>query len=654
MPPVEEKAHDKAEIRFANRPWLFALPFFLFLAAQCVYFAWSTGPTLDEPFYIARGPLALKYQMYGLSMEAPPLAPQLGTLPMLLMNFKFPFEKILYLPDPNLPDFSLTGSAFLFKSGNPPYLMLFFARLPIIAITLLLAFFVYRWSYELYGLGGGLLSLSLLSLCPNVIAHGSLFTTDMAGATFMFLGIFSLNRLFKSNRPRDAVWTGVFCGLALVSKLNTALLFPILFSLFAVYALLEGRKAKAIDFSQWNRPLAAAAFSLLALTVSHRQSGIMFGPACMVLIGFCFFEKGLPPQRAKRIFFLLLYTAGWIACWVPLLAASKKASFSVRGAFSIWLMLLLFLNIAALKIKNAEWLKGLLKAHSLIWVIAAFIIVFDHTDFTRTMLRWKPFGQFIGSLNAVISHTQGHHVICVSNSFITCDWRYFTASLVAKTPSLTLTLFVAGLAGLLLLRTSLIKKICLMLPPFAYLFVASFLNKLNIGLRHVLPVFPYLFVIAGGAVLLLNKIRNTTLKSTACTIVAGLWLLTAGRNLSIYPDYLSYFTEWVGDAYQGALLTADSNIDWGQNNRRMLELIQQLGIKKITMAVTASNDAEYDYAGIEWERRSPYDLKNPAPGYYVLDLPAYIWHQSPGAKDSFFQNRKPDYTAGRTLYLFKV
>ena len=49
-----------------------------------------------------------------------------------------------------------------------------------IILSLLLALYVLRWSYELYGRNGALLSLSLYVFDPNLLAHGHLVTADLA------------------------------------------------------------------------------------------------------------------------------------------------------------------------------------------------------------------------------------------------------------------------------------------------------------------------------------------------------------------------------------------------------------------------------------------------------------------------------------------
>ena len=122
----------------------------------------------------------------------------------------------------------------------------------------------------------------------------------------------------------------------------------------------------------------------------------------------------------------------------------------------------------------------------------------------------------------------------------------------------------------------------LLLPPVSFMLVASFMNHINIGLRHVLPVYPFLCLIAGAA---WAGISNGTIKKAALTVFGIFYLFTAARNLTLHQDALSYFSEWIGDAEQGAQLTADSNLDWGQNNRRLLELAKRLEIKKLKIAL---------------------------------------------------------------------
>jgi hypothetical protein len=631
--------------------WLGMAIFLLAILFQGLYFAWTTGQTLDEPFYAASGYLMVRYNQYVFWLEHPPISTQLGALPLLFLQPNFPIhDPIIISGSENVIDWAKTGLQFLYQKGNNPYLMLFLGRLPMILLTMALGATVFLWAFELYGLAGALLSLSLFSFSPDILAHGSLFTTDMTITAFFFITIYRLKKFFEDFTLRNAVWVGLFCGLTMLSKISALVLFPIFGLIFATYYFIEKEKnIPEIKLGKW--PLILTYF-LFAMCLSNRLSGILFGPLCLVLIGFSWFEKGLPQDKKKYWALLILFAAFWIASWLPLMLAVKKTSLTFRLVASVWALNVLGIFLYGIRSKIKADFKVLLKVHSFIWVLAAVVIIFDHTDFFITIPKWKPFAHYISTFNLVLSHVTSNHVHCVPNSFISCDWRYFMTSMMAKIPLMSLTLFVVGIFGLRTLKIRITDKALIWLPPLIFLFVASFVNRINIGLRHVLPVYPFIFLIAGASIPLFARVNVIFVRRLAFFLIGFGVVLMIQRNLSTAPYYLSYFNELVGDAEAGARLTSDSNIDWGQSNRKAGEWAKMNGIRKLNVSVAASNEAEYAYHGVEMKRMSVEDFNSPAPGYYALDLHSYLAERE--RKASWFYQKMPDYKAGKTIYIFQV
>jgi hypothetical protein len=92
------------------------------------------------------------------------------------------------------------------------------------------------------------------------------------------------------------------------------------------------------------------------------------------------------------------------------------------------------------------------------------------------------------------------------------------------------------------------------------LFVMSFLTDINLGLRYVLPIFPFWFVLVSRAAALFEPRR---LGLAAVIIVPLVWNIT--RCGWIHPDHLAHFNEMVGGPKNGYRHLIDSNLDWGQD-----------------------------------------------------------------------------------------
>jgi hypothetical protein len=149
---------------------------------------------------------------------------------------------------------------------------------------------------------------------------------------------------------------------------------------------------------------------------------------------------------------------------------------------------------------------------------------------------------------------------------------YFAVAYLVKEPIAVILLLGTGLVVLLRDRsTTLLSRLFLLLPP-AVFFVAYSFKAAAIGVRYLLPVFPFAFLIAGLGLTMLFRSRFVVARSVA--MVLCVWLLIA--TIGIYPDHLAYFNEaacllhdpsqigFDGGSRCGTAWLDDSNVDWGQ------------------------------------------------------------------------------------------
>jgi hypothetical protein len=96
----------------------------------------------------------------------------------------------------------------------------------------------------------------------------------------------------------------------------------------------------------------------------------------------------------------------------------------------------------------------------------------------------------------------------------------------------------------------------LILPPLSYVSVAM-VGRLNLGYRHLLPMFPFLYVAIGQLGQVLGGRRGRL-------VMGGLLIGLALENLLTFPHYLAFFNLAVGGPSAGHRYLVDSNLDWGQ------------------------------------------------------------------------------------------
>ena len=167
-------------------------------------------------------------------------------------------------------------------------------------------------------------------------------------------------------------------------------------------------------------------------------------------------------------------------------------------------------------------------------------------------------------------------------------WLYFPITFLAKTPLPTLILIVVGLIYLIFSKNRLAGTMFLLVPVICF-FAAAVWSHINIGIRHILPLYPFLFVWLGGVVAALWA-RGS--KSIRCALLLlATW--TVGSTLAIHPDYLAYFNEAAGGPDHGHKILVDSNLDWGQDLKGLKTWMERSKIDKIQLAYFGTANPVY-------------------------------------------------------------
>jgi hypothetical protein len=146
-------------------------------------------------------------------------------------------------------------------------------------------------------------------------------------------------------------------------------------------------------------------------------------------------------------------------------------------------------------------------------------------------------------------------------------WYYYFLTLLYKVPEGTWILVLLGLAAarpVACSRAAWTDEIVLWTVPLAVMFSISFLTDINLGLRYVLAIAPYVFIATGKVVpwvLGMPAPRKWVMGS----IVGGCLGSTIAATASIHPHYLAYFNWASGGPDRVPARLIDSNLDWGQD-----------------------------------------------------------------------------------------
>ena len=169
---------------------------------------------------------------------------------------------------------------------------------------------------------------------------------------------------------------------------------------------------------------------------------------------------------------------------------------------------------------------------------------------------------------------------------------YFFVAFLAKSSIAFLLLTALLLAGLVVGGRPARADAALFLLPAGVLFLASIGTSYNIGIRHMLPVFPLLAMAGAG---LFRRVRAAAGPAARPALLAlcALPFVSAGELIRIHPHELSYFNPFAGGPEKARAILSDSNVDWGLDLGRLADELKRRGVTDPTIAYFGGDDVLY-------------------------------------------------------------
>ena len=542
------------------------------------------GLTTDEMAHAATGYMAWTEADFRVDPIHPPLARMWMTWPLAIRD---DLQPVLLRPEHLLWNRFMQPVAQWVHQTNDARGLLLWPRVLNLAWTAGLVVAVWWWLRR-YGalaaaLGGGIVALS-----PNLLAHGSLTTTD-AGVTASFtLATIAFWRLTRCVNPLNLVLAGVAVAAALLCKFSGLLIVPVCV-LLALGRLVcripvHWRLGKRVACRGHGAKSAAMAVTLLAV-------GVQAYALIWAAYGFRYSAGPAAPRVVRGDSGSNLTPDYWDlsptdpnGLETPKEGLVLDALLAVRGR------------------------------HLLPEAYVYGIVTLLYREAERPVYLfgdYKPKGSY---------------------------WYYFPVAMLLKTPFPTLLVIAAGV--FLTIRQILNRRADRATPqspsrgrawsprgipgnsltfPAAVaaiaFAVAAMRSPMNIGLRHFLPVLPLLVLVAVPAFAAgLRRAKG----GLGVAAGIGLWLLAA--NLWFCPHFLSYFNVLAQGPSTGHDYLADSNIDWGQGLPDLAEYLRDKGVGPVRLFYLGfDKPVEYGITAVPpYQRgRPPYEW---APGTYVVSL----------------------------------
>jgi hypothetical protein len=477
--------------------------------------------TADEDLHLVRGIMLLKTGDYRLNRHHPPLANVSNAIPLLFMHD-------LRLPSTQSEEWKLAEKGRLSRmvaaanGGNRAFVkrILNPARLVTVAFMAVTAFILFMAVKKEWGIVAALAFLLLYILGPNIIAHSSLVTTDAWLVPLVFGATFALYRYTKTHRR---IYLCIFAILAFLSLVTKYSAVPVA-ALWLVLLFLYQLKNAPTDYPFMKKicramlvPVTAALVWAFLLTAAY---------------GFRFKTLAETTNNDRERIRIHLNIINDVAGGRPILAGALQDGYQ------------------HLPLPFPEYVIG-----------------------------------FLG--NVVVHDLYGHEAFLFGRYSKTGWWYYFPLAMLLKVP----IPFLAGIAwlflhaacrmlvrvfgqikdrGRLLFSFDFRAEHVLITVPI-FFFALAMASNVNIGLRHILPVFPFLALAIG---IMISKYWSRYGLIRVSAFILAVWFLAS--SFRIFPHYLEYFNELIGGPSNGFKYLLDSNLDWGQDRFLVQDYVELL------------------------------------------------------------------------------
>ena len=400
--------------------------------------------------------------------------------------------------------------------------IVFWSRVPIVLTGVFLGFLVFLWSSRLYGFKSGVFALFLYAFSPTILAHTRLVTMDMGASCFIFLAVFCFYLYCKNPSFRNLIFSGVAFGLAQLSK-YTAVYLYLLYLVFFLLIWFCSKRDFMVDYK-----------------ISRNIKNFFFSIVFILLIGnfivFCGYFFEMKPLLLNDI------------------DVGEKIAFFEKFITRV------FGN-------NSELLKEKFISFALNQSI--------------------PFSTYIMGFLGASNQTLVEHkfVPMIFGNYNPDGWRYYYIIVfLLKTSFSVLILLVIAVLFSRGLKKDRMSELFITIPVIL-LMMLTMLSVLQLGVRYILPIYPFLFVY-------ISKIANVNIQDNKGFIqrrLVYILILFFGfchlfSSVKVFPHYLPYFNILAGGPSNGYKYLTRVNSDLGQELKGLAKYLDRNDIRSVKIS----------------------------------------------------------------------
>jgi len=504
--------------------------------------------TADEGTHIYSGFQWLTTRRYDTDPEHPPLARIAFALDAVFVRAS---SAESLLPADDHYGRNLAGA----RAGNLPFFLI-----ALIVVGL--------WTRKIFGDVAALLALALFGALPPALGHAGLATTDMAVTAMTVLALFLFARWLDVPSWTNALFVAVACGLGLLSKFSFVVFFPASALVLCAAHAVSSRGRGTRMLRRVGQVAAMVPIAFVMVWAAYKFSAGSLNDARLRV-----FPAGSPPHAAAEY----ATHSGYEWVRIDLIERYYRHVDQVKRGidFVDWAKAAGYPSPQAGRsgeklvdlppVAPPSLAERLLEPPRALWQSIA-----TH--------RRIPAPLFFAGLEMVQRHSYAGHAAFLLGNFSDHGWwYYFPVILFFKTPLAFLILAIVGMMRIV--KSGNAEAIGVAAVPIAML-LPALTAGIDIGVRHVLPVYPLLTISAAFGVIAIWR------RSRMAAVILLTWYFIASS--AAHPDYISYFNEAAGQHPER--IAADSNLDWGQDLFRLAKTVRREHIDHLHVRYFGSAD----------------------------------------------------------------
>lgn len=571
---------------------------------------WDDSFIVDEIPHVGAGYSYITKGDFRLNPEHPPLAKDLAGLALLSQDIdQTAFSTQYWTTDVNSQwNF---GRTLIYNASNNVDAITRTAKTAMLIFFLLSAILTYRWANEIYGSTGSpqageraaFITILLFSFSPTVLAHSRFVTTDVPALFGVLLGTYFFIKYVQKPTHKLFWLAGLAFGIAQLTKFSVVLIVPLFVLMTVAWSV-----ANSFSFK--------SSLILLTKTLAVMAAGIIL----VVWPVYSLHTINYPPEKQRND------------------TKSNLASYGNR-----------------------------LFADPVVWASDKPVI--------------RSLAYYASGILMVNQRSAGGNTTFFLGEVRNYAWKqYFPIVYAIKEP-----LAFWGLVIIVLLALSLkVKKFNLtlqkiknwvreyftefsMLLWLAIYWYFSVNANLNIGVRHLLPTYGFVFILLAGQ---LERIKYHVLSINGSkkilytyyfilTTLLGWYIYEA---ISVHPYYLTYFNQIAGGPSGGYRYVVDSNLDWGQDLKRLAMWVEENDIDKIHLDYFGWADQGYYLKDkLVWIHAGTYNsardflAQNPNGGYIAVSASFYMGsRENPATSYAWLDAYEPTIIIGNSIFVWKI